>query len=191
MGKTRKNVSPIPRAQRSAHEHVVVKRRERIATLRNRMLTELEIVEMLGKATINEKPNEFLTLNPKTLRPYSPGTIHNDLAFLRKQAIESSKKEFDEWRAMQLAEIREARKVAWENGLAGLHHVARFLEMEMKLTGTLDASIIFNQQNNFMVDEHGEPIGVREMTDERLLQIASQSSADVIEGELVEGNEDE
>lgn len=185
--KTRKNVSPIPKKQRGAHEHVVTQRRERVATLRNRLLTEREIHEALSNPSM-----PFFMVNPQTQKPYSAGTIHNDLVYLKQQAIENSQKEFEEYKAMQLAEIREARKVAWSMGFKGLQLVAKFLELEMKLTGTMDASVTynqFNQQNNLFVGEDGRPLDVTELNDEQLMLVASQG-LDVIEGEVVDESDD-
>ena len=188
MGKKRQNVSPIPRAQRSAHEHVVLVRRERVATLRNRLLTEREIWEQLSTPMFKNTPNRMYTVNPQTDKPYAMATIHNDLAFLKQQAIENSQSEFAEYKAMQLAEIREARRVAWAS--SNLQMIAKFLELEMKLTGTIDSSITFNQQNNVFLNEDGQPKEVAELSDAELLLIASKAqTVDVIEGKVVKKHE--
>lgn len=128
-------------------------------------------------------------VNPQTKKPYAAGTIHNDLVYMREQAIENANKEYSEFHAMQLAECREARKVAWSMGAKGLQMIAKFLELEMKLTGT-DKSITFNQfnqQNNLFVGEDGQPLEVEDLSDKQLMQIAAQAlEDDVIEGELVD-----
>ncbi|GEM_PF-5495108 len=189
MSKKRKNVSPIPKTKRNAHQDVMALRRERVATLRNRLLSEREIY--VAMSTPNS-PFFMLNPNPKDgedPKPYSAGTIHNDLVYLREQSIKNATEEYESYKAMQLAEIREARKAyGWAKN--DWKAIAKFLELEMRLTGTMDAGSMtfnqFNQQNNLFMNEAGEPKTVRDMTDDELRLIASQALPDAVEGEIVD-----
>lgn len=176
--------SPIPVRQRNAYAELVAKRREYVATLRNKLYTQPQILDTMADPT-----SDYYIENPQTGKPFSMGTIFNDLAFLKEQSIENAKKEFEEYKALQLAEIREARRLAWQKP-TDLKMVAKFMELEMKLTGTIDSAVTYqlNQQNNLFVNEHGEPKDVRDLTDDQLLQIAARALPDdeVIDGELVE-----
>jgi len=185
--KKRKNVSPIPKSQRMAHYDVQTLRRERVATLRNRLMSEREIY-----VTMSTPGSPFYMANPQTDKPYSAGTIHNDLVYLREQMIEHASEEYEEYVATQLAEIREARK-AYGWGKGDWKAIAKFLELEMRLLGTMDAgSMIFNQfnQQNLFMNEDGEPKTVQDMTEEELKLIASQALPDVVEGEIVDESAD-
>lgn len=176
---------PIPVKQRGAYAHVITVRREFVATLRCRLMTEREI-----HAEMSNPSSQYYVINPRSKdnKPYSLATIHNDLVYLREQAIERAQEEFEAYQAMQLAEIREARKAyGWAKN--DWKAIAKFLELEMRLLGTMDAGSLtfnqFNQQNNLFMTEEGEPKTVRDMTDEELRLIASQALPDVVEGELV------
>jgi hypothetical protein len=111
-------------------QDVTAKRRELVASLRLRGHTEREIVEVIAKKS------EYR--NPVTGKAWTNGTIHNDLVALRQEWRAESMRDIATHKAQQLAEIREARKKAWEK--TNLLMVARFLEMEIKLLGT-DAPI--------------------------------------------------
>jgi len=85
-------------------------------------------------------------INPETNEPWSLGTINSDVQALNKQWKEEASKDIDEYKASQLAEIREARKEAWKQKDVG--KVYKGLEVEMNLTGTTAPT---KQQNSGIV----------------------------------------
>ena len=78
-------------------------RRQIVARLRLRGGTVTEIVEALASVQVN-------ITNPDTGRPYSRGTIANDLKVLRKQWTDSALADTAELKGRELAELREARR---------------------------------------------------------------------------------
>lgn len=113
-----------------AYRDVAIRRRQLVASLRLRGQTEQEIADALSKSPHG--------INPVTSKPWASGTVHNDLVALRQEWRAESMRDIATHKAQQLAEIREARKKAWEK--TNLLMVARFLEMEIRLLGT-DAPI--------------------------------------------------
>ncbi len=117
-------------ALNNSYRDAVAKRRQVVASLRLRGYTVQEITESLSK-------NQH-GINPKTSKPWAIGTVHSDIIALRQEWRAESMRDIATHKAQQLAEIREARKKAWEK--TNLLMVARFLEMEIRLLGT-DAPI--------------------------------------------------
>lgn len=114
---------------KAKHDAAIDRRRE-VASLRLRGLSIAEIASKLA-----EKP-EFC--NPRTGKPYSTVTIHNDLVALRDEWRAESLRDIAIHKAIQLAEIREARREAWKR--SDLNMVSKFLQQEINLLGT-DAPI--------------------------------------------------
>lgn len=172
--------SPIPAKERAAYADYVALRRERVMTMRNRLMTEREITTALGDPT-----GSMFMLNPKTKKPYTNGTIHKDLVTIRKKSIDTASKEYLEYRAMHLAEVREARKVAWSRG--DLDRIYKFLKLEMELLGTLNGSVNIN---NIMIND-APAVDIEDLSEDELLRIASTAGDfDVIEGEVVRESSD-
>jgi hypothetical protein len=88
-------------------------------------MTQLEIVDALEEAG---------HVNPDTGKPWSLGTVNRDVQALRKEWEEDTKQKFEEYIEGQLAKIRLAQKEAWVQG--NLEQYGRFLEMEIRITGT-------------------------------------------------------
>jgi DeoR/GlpR family transcriptional regulator of sugar metabolism len=96
-------------------------RRRTVASLRLRHLTEREISEKLEE----------------TETPASPATVHRDIKYLEAQWKAESRRDIAELKANHLAELKEARRVAWEgqNGKPQLFYVLKSLEQEARVAG--------------------------------------------------------
>lgn len=93
--------------------------------LRNPMATQRQICDELEEQGFS---------NPDTGQPYSLGTINADVQALRDEWRERAADDFDSFRAVQLAELREHRRMAWS--AKDLGEVRLGLALEMKLLGT-------------------------------------------------------
>jgi hypothetical protein len=117
---------------------VAEKRREMVASLLARGMRQIEIVNQLGAEYIirngTQVQNPSYLVNPITNQPFDRGTINRDVQFLRKQWRESAAEDMEDLLSRQLAEFREARRVAWARG--DIEEVRLNLVAEMKLTGT-------------------------------------------------------
>lgn len=113
-----------------AKQDAAIDRRRKVAELRLRGLSEAEIASKLAERSELH--------NPRTGKPYSRVTVHNDLVALRDEWRAESLRDIAIHKAVQLAEIREARRVAWSK--ADLNMVSKFLQQEINLLGT-DAPI--------------------------------------------------
>lgn len=113
---------------------LVKKRREMVASLRLRGLTEREITEALAK------PGKQQILNPDSGEPYSPQTIHNDLKLLRDEWRERAAEDIKIHHARQLAEIQEIKRQAFLDRDGRLALMA--IDREIKLLGTASPDII-------------------------------------------------
>ncbi|HOA25318.1 MAG TPA: hypothetical protein PKI52_15000 [Aggregatilineales bacterium] len=122
-------------AQRSLIEY----RRERVASLRLRGLTEREIAEALPRLGI---------VNPQTGKPYSDVTVHNDLQVLEERWRAEAVRERAVHKANMLAEIREARREAWK--AKDLVMVDRLMQREINLLG-LDEPLQMHVEQNVQV----------------------------------------
>lgn len=80
-------------------------RRERVSQLRVRGLTIRQISDILEEEGF---------LRPDGT-PWSHVTIWNDLKIIKEEWMESTREEFGGMVAERLAEIREARRMAWQN----------------------------------------------------------------------------
>lgn len=109
----------------TSNKAIIENRRRRVGALRLRGATVREIQDALEKRGL---------VNPKTDKPYSLGIISNDIRYLEKEWRKTAVSDITELKSIQLAEIQEARRLAWQKGsLADIH---RFLKMEIELLGT-------------------------------------------------------
>lgn len=104
--------------------NLIAARRERVAQLKVRGLTNREIVAGLDKQGFH---------NPKTQAPFSLGTIGTDIRELHKQWVASAAKSIADHKADQLAETTEVKHAAW--AAKKLDTILRALEREAKLLG--------------------------------------------------------
>ena len=114
---------PLP--QRKRDSQLIIARREQVARLRLKGLSQREIVRELA---------EMGVLNPETGKHYKVMSINRDCQELDREWRERQAADTDQLRGTQLAEIREARRVAWKNN--DLNAVYRGMELEIKLLGT-------------------------------------------------------
>lgn len=105
---------------------VIARRREEVAALRLRGLTQRQIQEKLAE--------NIETRNPKGNKAWSLGTINKDIAVLEDEWRSRANNSTSEWKAQQLAEIREARTLAWSK--QDLRSIERLLKLESDITGT-------------------------------------------------------
>jgi hypothetical protein len=129
----RKNPKKDPRIQAA-----IDKRRDMVASLMTRGMRQIEIVNQLGLPTIvrngTEIPNPSYLVNPESGLPFDKSQINRDVQFLRKKWRENAEEETEELLSQQLAELREARRVAWARG--EMDEVRLNMVAEIKLTGT-------------------------------------------------------
>ena len=125
-------------APKAPPQEVIDKRRNMVASLLARGMTQIEITNQLGAQYIirdgQERPNPSYLINPITSEPFDKATINRDVQYLRKQWRENAEEVIEELLSKQLAEIREARRVAWARG--DIEEVRLSIALEMKLTGT-------------------------------------------------------
>lgn len=114
---------PLPQRKRDAQ--IMVARREKVAQLRVKGLTQREITNALTEKGI---------VNPRTGEPYTIMCINRDCAALDAEWRERAAADTDTLRGAQLAEIRQARRSAWAGN--DLNAVYRGMELEIKLLGT-------------------------------------------------------
>jgi len=116
---------------------VIDKRRQMIAQLRLRGMTQREIVEKLPALEI---------INRKTNRPYSLGIINKDLQVIHEQWRTEAVQDIAEHVARVLAELREVKRAAWSEKAFG--DILRAIEKECKILGidSPDKQIILNAE---------------------------------------------
>ena len=113
------------RPQRLHKAQIITARREKVAALRLKGLTQQEITNALAAMGIT---------NQETGKPYSLMSVNCDCKALDKEWRERAAGDTDELRGRQLAEIRQARRAAWQD--KDLNAVYRGMELEIKLLGT-------------------------------------------------------
>jgi len=104
-------------------------RRREVARLRLRGMTQREIHRALAR-----EQDDGGMVNPSTGNPYSLGTINADCQRLDALWKEEASADMAEMVARQLAELREARRVAWNQEDAS--EVRLNVMAEADLTGT-------------------------------------------------------
>jgi len=109
---------------------IIKARRRLVASLRLRGLSQYEIHAMFGKSELAGSKN------PKDGKPWSIGTVNADCQALERQWHAESLEDTNRLKAKVLAELREARRKAWQDG--DLKWVLQSLKQECELLG-LDA----------------------------------------------------
>jgi hypothetical protein len=104
----------------------IEQRRQHVAELRLRGLSMAGVAETLAE--------EYGIVNPRSKKPYTAVTVHNDLKVIHARWKESAERDIAEHKARQAAELELVKKAAWEKG--DYEGVRRALETEMKLLGT-------------------------------------------------------
>lgn len=156
-------------ALNNSKQDIVLLRRERVAQLRARGLTQREITAALAKP-----PDSGGLRNPDTNAPYDLSTINGDIKALRKDWQARAAEITSAHRADQLAEIAQLKREAWLAKKYDL--VLRALEREAKLLGT-DAP-----QKNININV---PEDVLQALLDRL-EAAGMSATDVFNGLIAE-----
>jgi len=114
----------------TAARDIQVLRQERVASLRARGMSLREI-----HAQLADPNSKAYVENPDTGQPFDQATIYRDLQRIRKRALDNAQQSTLQYLADQLTEIGEAKRSAW--AARDLHVLARLLELEARLTGTL------------------------------------------------------
>jgi hypothetical protein len=98
--------------------YVIEKRREVIATLLARGLTQVEILEQMSKEHRqlpdgSIKKNPMYLPNPKTGEPYDKSTISRDVKAIRLEWKKVRERSVEQWLDQEVAVLLEARRLAW------------------------------------------------------------------------------
>jgi len=102
-------------------------RRQHVARLRLRGLSIRDIAQALALPPLSLG-------DPKTGKPYSTGTICNDLKAINADWQAAATADIAEWKARQLAEIAEVKRAAWLKNDFGT--VLAALKQESEIAGT-------------------------------------------------------
>lgn len=101
-------------ALNTAQQELIARRRERVAQMRLRGMTQRQIAEELPRA--RQLPNGKLVegiTDPKTGKPFSLGTINADIKALQQEWRESAARDTQDIMAELLAELDELKRAAW------------------------------------------------------------------------------
>lgn len=109
----------------NSRQFIILQRREMVAQLRLRKLTQREIVAELTKRGI---------VNPDTQAPYDLATVNHDLKALEKDWQKSAAQKVDIWKAQLLAELEELKRAAYAKGQ--LNIVRMIIDDQRKMLGT-------------------------------------------------------
>lgn len=90
--------------QNNANDSIIIQRREMVAQLLLRKLTQREIALELARKGI---------VNPTDGAPFSAATINQDVKALKKQWQASALATVSEWKAQLLAELEELKRAAY------------------------------------------------------------------------------
>ena len=115
------NIMALNTSQRAIREQ----RREAVAALRLRRRTQREIVDALRQQGL---------VNPDSGEPWSLGTVNGDVQWLERSWRAAAAADIERLKGAQLAEIWEARRLAWE--LGDVNQVRQLIKLEMELLGT-------------------------------------------------------
>jgi hypothetical protein len=110
----------------TSQESIMAQRREMVARLRLRGLSQREICHALSHPTKG-------MINPQTNKPYSIATINADCQFLVGQWQETMMEHEDTRLSRIWAEIQEIRREAWKTG--DLSTLMRAIKQEIDLFG--------------------------------------------------------
>lgn len=151
----------------SSDRDIQILRQERVASLRARGMSLREI-----HAQLADPNSKAYVENPDTKKPFDQATIQRDLQRIRKRALDNAQKSTLDYLARQLTEIEEAKRSAW--AARDLHVLARLLELEARLTGTLQ-----NKLTHKVDDEQIARLGeFREALVGKLALMAGSGAAD-------------
>lgn len=134
---------------RLAEGHITI-RRELVARLRIRGLSQREIVDALAKGA----PDRPALLNPQTGEAWTLGTINSDCKALDALWLERSYETIAEHKARVLASLREVERAAWT--AKDINGVLRALKQECDLLG-LDAP----RQYEFLLRQEAERVAAQ------------------------------
>jgi len=118
-------------ALNNSGESIQAKRRELVARLRLRGMTQRQIQATLAKP--DRRTGTSAMVNPKTDEPFSLGTINSDCQFLDNEWRECMAEETDLLKSRIWAEIQEVRREAWASGDMGT--VLKAIKQEVDLFG--------------------------------------------------------
>jgi hypothetical protein len=131
---------------RNTPDDLVTMRRERVAALRARGLSLLEILNTLSlkelpglRAGESARPNPSFFPNPATGEGFDRSTLFRDIQWCEKDALKRARRNTDKHRAQQLTILEETLRVAWSKGKIDI--VLRTVEVMAKLTGTIVTKI--------------------------------------------------
>ena len=116
----------VARATSGSLKHV---RRRMVARLRLRGMSQREIQEALSRPQ-----DEGGLRNPRTGRPFSLGTVNADCQAAEAMWRAEMVAELQEHRSREVAELREARRAAWQGDDLG--EVRLNISLEADLLGT-------------------------------------------------------
>jgi translation initiation factor 2B subunit (eIF-2B alpha/beta/delta family) len=121
-------------------------------------------------------------INPKTGKAWSLGTINRDCQIMRDKWQEEASRNFAEHMEDQLNRIKLAQTRAWSEG--DLDAYARFMEQEIKITGTGQAEMrnTHEEQVSGAWDVFSALDSIASRIEERSRLAASQT----IDGEIVD-----
>lgn len=112
-------------ALNNSQKAIIENRRQMVARLRLRGITQREIQQALEVQG---------SINPETKEAWSLGTINADISVLEAEWRKRASDEIDNLKARQLAEIAEIKRQGWTN--KDLAIVLRALSMEVDIIGT-------------------------------------------------------
>lgn len=113
----------------TAPQDIILMRRERVASLRARGLSQREIQKALSKPV-----HEGGMVNQHTGNPFDLAQINRDLKVLEAEWRKRTAETLDDHKARQLAELFELKRFAWAQKSGML--IAKALELDIKLMGT-------------------------------------------------------
>lgn len=108
----------------NSNEGIIELRRERVAAMLCRKMTQRQIVAGLA---------ELGMLNPETKEPYTLGTIHGDIKAIKRDWRKLRDTNTDTWMAEELASLDNLENAAW--AAKDLALVLKVRESRRKLLG--------------------------------------------------------
>ena len=110
----------------NANDAIVMQRRELVAELLLRKLTQREIVQALAQRGF---------YNPETGQAYTIGTINTDIKWLKREWRKQATETMEEHTAQIFAELQQVKRVAWAKG--ELAHVLKAINAERDMLGLI------------------------------------------------------
>lgn len=134
-------------------EAIIDDRRRQVAAMRLRGMTQREIVEGLESRG---------RVNDATGNPWSLAIVNRDLKMLKQEWREETMKDVAEHKARNLAELREARRMAWQDRKH--YAILQGLKQEAELLG-LDGDMAEDLANRFGAFLEGIEHATADVTD--------------------------